>query len=135
MTPDLIQSIIMGILSGGLVGGIMTLVTKKARSPESQNELARLGNEFATQMLEEARTERKELRLTISELEGHVSTKQGTIDRLTKLLQDKDDKIADLESRQHLLAQKLQRGEKITLADIFGKDAPEVHLIIEDSVA
>jgi len=132
MNPDLLQTIIAAVLSSGLISGIFTLVSKRSRSPESQNELARLGNEFASQLLEDARAERKELRATIIELEKSNSTKQETIDRLKSLLDEKDKRINELEDRQHILAGKLRAGEQITLADIFGKNAPsEIRVVVD----
>jgi septal ring factor EnvC (AmiA/AmiB activator) len=142
MSPEALQAIITAILSGGFVGGAFSLFTKKSRSPESQNDLARLGNEFAAQLLEDARKERTELRLTISELEQtnkeHVeasTTKQESIDRLKRLLEDKNDRIRILETQRETVAQKLQNGEKITLADIFGRDAPKIQLFVDESIA
>jgi predicted nuclease with TOPRIM domain len=141
MTPEMFQNIIVSILGGGLVAGVFSLLTKKSKSPESQNELARLGDEFASQLLKEAQLERKELRLTIEELEKSVKeqstsikTLEESIERLKVILQAKDDRISELEDRQTLLAEKLQHGEKISLTDIFGKDAPDVHIVV-DSVA
>ena len=132
MSPDLFQAAIVAILSGGLVSGIFTLLSKRSRSPESQNELARLGNEFAAQLLEDARTERKELRLTIADLEKSNDTKQQSIDRLKALAEEKDRRIEALEQRQQVLAEKLQRGEQITLADIFGGEAPRIRIAINE---
>lgn len=134
MTPDWFQTVISVVISSGIVTGIMALLTKRSRSPESQNELARLGNEFAAQLLADARVERKELRETISELENSNHTKQEIIDRLKNLLDEKDKRINELEHRQQVVAHKLRSGEKITLADIFGKDAPnDIHVVIEES--
>lgn len=129
MTPEIFQNIITSILSGGLVAGLFSLVTKRSKSPESQNELARLGNDFAAQLLKEAQLERTELRLTITELEKSlreqnksIETLEDSIDRLKNLLKTKNDRIDELHKRQHLLAGKLQSGEKISLVDIFGTD-------------
>jgi len=131
-SDSIFQTIAVAILTGGLVSGIFALVTKRARSPESQNELARLGNEFATKLLEDARTERTELRLTIKDLESSNGTKQTTIDRLNALLETKNNRIDELEKRQQIVAVKLQAGEKITLQDIFGEDAPtDIHVVVD----
>lgn len=131
-TPEFIQTIVSSALGGGVVAGIFSVITKKSKSPESQNELARLGNEFASKLLEDARVERKELRDTIKELESTKATQTSSIERLTALLEAKDDKIRELENRQQILAQKLQMGELITLKDIFGKDAPAIIAIAID---
>lgn len=133
MTPQFIQLLISSLLGGGVVGGIFAVITKKSKSPESQNELARLGNEFASKLLEDARVERKELRDTIKELESTKAAQSTSIDKLNNILQAKDDKIQELENRQQILAHKLQIGEVITLKDIFGKDAPStMYLTIDE---
>lgn len=135
-SDNIFQTIAVAVLTGGLVSGIFALVTKRARSPESQNELARLGNDFAAKLLEDARTERGELRQTIKELEGSNGTKQETIDRLNALLEKKNERIDELERRQQVTARKLQAGEKITLQDIFGEDAPvDIHIAVVDKEA
>lgn len=126
MSADLLQNVVTAVLSSGVVAGLFALLTKKSQSPESQNELARLGNEFAAKLLEDARTERAELRLTIKDLEGSIDTKQESIDRLKSLLDEKDKKIHVLEELQHKVATKLQQGHPLTLADIFGGDAPDI---------
>jgi septal ring factor EnvC (AmiA/AmiB activator) len=130
MNPETIQSIVVAVISGGLVSGIFTLVGKKTKSPESQNDLAKLGNEFAAQLLEDARAERKELRLSIQELENSNDVKQATINRLNDLLAQKDRRITELEERQNDMARKLQRGEAISLRDIFGHDAPNINMTL-----
>lgn len=135
MDPDTLQILVAAVLSSGLVSGAITFLTKKARSPESQNQLAKLGNDFAAQLLTDARTEREELRLTIKELESSNDTKQSSIDRLTGLLNEKDRRINELEERQQVLAHKLQRGEAITLVDIFGAEAPEIQVLVSERVA
>ncbi len=134
-TPQFLQSLVLGIFGGGLVTGIFALLSKKSRSPESQNELARLGNEFATKLLEDARSERRELRETIKELEKSNFTKQETIDRLNTLVDQKDKRIEEFETRQRIVAKKLHVGEKITLHDIFGDDAPSGVQIVSDESA
>lgn len=123
--PNFAQIVITALLSSGLVSGIMTLLAKKAQSPESKNDLARIGNEFAHQLLKEARTEREELRKTIDELEDSNATKQEVIEKLRSVAAQKDRTIEELEGRQILVARKLQNKESITLQDIFGPSAPE----------
>lgn len=135
MSIDFIQTIITAIITGGLVSGIFSLVSKRARSPESQNELARLGNDFATKLLEDARAERKELRETIRELENSNNTKQEVIDRLNALAMDKDRRINEFEDRQKIIANKIKTGERVTLSDIFGKNAPEITIVIDGTEA
>lgn len=134
MDQQVFQTIITALLSSGIVAGIFSLLTKKSRSPESENELARLGSDFAAQLLEDARSERKELRLTIIDLEKSNDTKQDTIDRLKALANDKDNRIAELERRQQLVAEKLQHGQSITLVDIFGKEAPNLRVRTQEGV-
>lgn len=132
-TDDFIRTIISGLLGGGFFAGLFAIISKKSTSPESQNELARLGNEFASKLLEDARAERKELRDTIKELENTKSAQSESIDKLNGILLNKDEKIRELEGRQQTLAQKLRLGEKITLKDIFGKDAPsEITFTIDE---
>lgn len=121
---DTAETIVIAVLSSSVVGGIVSMMGKKVKSPESENDLAKLGNEFAHQMLEEARTERNELRLTIRELETAVVDSEKAINRLKSLLEEKDHKIQELEEAQLMLAQKLQANEPITLRDIFGDKAP-----------
>ena len=69
-------------LSSSFISSITTIAVKKLVSPESRNELARIGNEFAEQLLKEARSEREELRATISELEGVLVANHETITKL-----------------------------------------------------
>lgn len=126
------QLVIITIFSSGLFTGIFTVITRMVWSPESKNDLARLGNEFAHQLLEDARSERKELRLTIAELEELDTKNQAIIDRLQRLADEKDRVINELEERQVTLAKKLQRNERITLQDIFGDKAPKDFLLIHE---
>lgn len=125
MEASVIQVIVASVLSSGLVGGIITLFTKRVWSPESKNELARIGNEFAQQLLEDAKNERTELRETIKQLEGSNFSKEQAIERLQKIADDKDTVIQQLEERQLVVARKLQRGEAVSLYDIFGENAPK----------
>ena len=120
-----IQLLVTALLSSGLVGGFITLFTKKIWSPETKNDLARIGNEFAQLLLEEARAEREELRTTIRELETGLITKQETIEKLDKILDEKDLVIGLLEERQYVVARKIASGEVVSLYDIFGPRTPE----------
>lgn len=122
--PSTAETVVVAILSSSVVGGIITLLTKKVRSPEAENDLARLGNEFAHQLLADAKSEREELRLSIRELEDIITDRTEAVDRLRSLLEEKDAIIQELEVRQIKLAGKLQAGVPITLQDIFGKKAP-----------
>lgn len=124
MDPAILQSAISAILSAAFIGGLFTMFTKKLWSPESKNDLAKIGNDFAAQLLKDAKSEREELRLSIHELEQSNATRQETINRLQTLLFDKDRTIRDLEDRQINIAKKLARGEAISLQDIFGHNAP-----------
>lgn len=116
-----VQLFITVLVSSGLIGGLATLITKRVWSPETKNDLARIGNEFAQQLLNDARAEREELRVTIKELEKNVVTKQESIDRLKKLLEEKDEAIDLCEQRHLMVARKIQMGQEVTLEDIFGE--------------
>lgn len=119
------QIVVSMLLSTGFVSGIFALLTKSMWSPESKNDLARMGNEFARQLLADAKSEREELRLTIHELEDLDTKNRNTIARLQKLLEDKNRKIQELERRLNDMAQKLHSGTPISLRDIFGDSAPD----------
>ena len=99
--------------------------TKKLWSPEAKNDLAKLGNDFARQLLQDAKSEREELRLTITELEDIVQENKASIDRLKALANEKDRVIQELERRMARLAEKVSSGDPITLQDIFGEKAPK----------
>ena len=131
---NIAQIVVTALLSSGLVGGFLALVTKSMWSPESKNELARLGNEFAQQLLQDAKVEREELRITIRDLEHSLSTKREIIERLNQLAEDKDIVIHDLEQRQIMMAEKLKQGKPITLQDIFGGNAPTNYHLGYDEV-
>lgn len=122
---NVIQVLVTALLSSGFIGGFLALIQKKIWSPESENDLVRIGNEFANQLLLEARVERKELRLTITELESVNASKEDSIARLLKIVENKDAMIRQLESRQYALAEKIREGEVITFRDLFGSDAPD----------
>lgn len=130
----LAQIVVTALLSSGVVGGVLALITKSMWSPESKNELARLGNEFAQQLLQDAKVEREELRITIRDLEHSLSTKREIIERLNQLAEDKDVVIRDLEQRQIKMAEKLKKGLPITLQDIFGGTAPANYNLGYDEV-
>lgn len=119
-----LQIFVTALLSSGLVGGLITLLSKRVWSPESKNELARIGSEFAQLLLEEARTEREELRMTIAELEASLLSKEEAIKRLNKMANEKDSVIQLLEERQFVVARKIQQGELVSLYDIFGPKTP-----------
>lgn len=123
MEASLAQIVVASLLSSGFVGGVIAALTKAMWSPESKNELAKLGNDFAQQLLEDAKTEREELRLTIKELESILTDHEASITRLKALAEEKDRVINELERRQTILASKLQQGLTITLKDIFGDKA------------
>lgn len=121
-----VQLLVTALLSSGFVAGLMTLITKKVWSPEATNDLARVGNEFAHLLLKEARTEREELRATIRDLEQGLATKDETIKRLNNLAREKDVMIKALEAKQYFIAAKIQRGEIVSLIDIFGSQITEI---------
>lgn len=119
------QVIVSVIISSSFVGGVFAAFTKKMWSPEAKNDLAKLGNDFARQLLEDAKSERQELRLTIAELEDVVQENKASITRLKLLAEEKDRVIQELERRMARLAEKISSGEVITLQDIFGEKAPK----------
>jgi hypothetical protein len=92
-------------------------------TPESVNETTRIGNEFLTGLLKDAREERKELRDTIRQLTEDGTTKDSVIQTLRALDQRKTDQIAVLERRAEMAAAKLRAGIPLTLADILGPGA------------
>ena len=126
---NIVQIVVTALLSSGLVGGLITLLSKRVWSPESKNELARIGSEFAQLLLEEARTEREELRMTIVELEASILTKEEAIERLKLMAREKDSVISLLEERQFVVARKIQQGELVSLYDIFGPKTPPEFLL------
>lgn len=111
-------------LSSSFISSITTIAVKKLVSPESRNELARIGNEFAEQLLKEARSEREELRATISELEGVLVANHETITKLRHIAHEKDLVIHELESRRFNVALKLRNGQTVTAEDVFGAKVP-----------
>lgn len=132
MPAELLQSTVVAGLVSAVVLGIFQLINRRTRTPESEAERTRLGNDFLRGLLDDARKEREELRATITELKQTNETNVDAIRRLQTLLDDKTDRIEKLEDRQQMLAGKLQAGEQITLADIFGSDAPNVRITITD---
>ena len=111
-------------LLSSFISSITTIAVKKLVSPESRNELARIGNEFAEQLLKEARSEREELRATISELEGVLVANHETITKLRHIANEKDLVIQELESRRFNVALKLRNGQTVTAEDVFGAKVP-----------
>lgn len=101
------------------------MIAKAVWSPESKNDLTRLGNEFAQQLLKEARSEREQLRETIDDLRRIVDRKRGRIEELEKMARSKDRVIKQLERRRTKIATLVRGGAKITMYDIFGEDIPE----------
>lgn len=111
-------------LLSSFISSITTISVKKLVSPEARNELARIGNEFAEQLLKEARSEREELRATISELEGVLAANHETITKLRHIADEKDLVIHELESRRFNVALKLRNGQTVTAEDVFGAKVP-----------
>ena len=111
-------------LLSSFISSITTIAVKKLVSPEARNELARIGNEFAEQLLKEARSEREELRATISELEGVLAANHETITKLRHIANEKDLVIQELESRRFNVALKLRNGQTVTAEDVFGAKVP-----------
>ena len=111
-------------LLSSFISSITTIAVKKLVSPEARNELARIGNEFAEQLLKEARSEREELRATISELEGVLVANHETITKLRHIANEKDLVIQELESRRFNVALKLRNGQTVTAEDVFGAKVP-----------
>jgi len=132
MTPSMTQIVVTALLSSTVVGTIVASLFKLLWTPETKNDLARLGNEFAKELLDEARSEREELRTTIKALEGVVETKKEVIGRLYALAEEKDSRIEELEARQVHIANKLQLGQRITLQDVFGAKVPKGFSFLND---
>lgn len=126
---NIVQVAVTALISSGFVGGLMTLLSKKVWSPESKNDLAKIGNDFAQLLLEEARTERAELRTTIKELEKSLVVKEEAMDRLERIANEKDVVIQTLEERQFQVARKVQLGEKVSFYDIFGPRTPPEFIV------
>lgn len=135
MTPEQIGALIQTYgpiftFVGLVVTGTYTIRAERERrrarqdvTPESANETTRIGNEFLTGLLKEAREERKELRTTIRELEQDGTTKRERIASLESLAERKDDQIRVLEQRAARAAAKLSNGIPLTLVDILGPHA------------
>ncbi|MDR6142379.1 chromosome segregation ATPase [Microbacterium foliorum] len=135
MTPEQISALLQSItplltLAGLAVTGTFLVLAevqrRKARrdtTPESVNETTRIGNDFLTGLLKEAREERKELRETIRDLERDGTTKRERISALESLAERKDDQILVLERRAEKAAAKLRAGYTLTVADILGPHA------------
>lgn len=124
---------------------IVALIQRKTRTPADDNERIRIGNEFLSGLLQEAREERKELQNSLTkveaanrdlELDKKALTKskeelEDSVKNLQALLARKDARILELENRMEALANKLRRGEVITFADIFGPQAPDIDINID----
>lgn len=120
---------IFTIIGLGVTGGFMVRAERERRrarqdaTPESVNETTRIGNEFLTGLLKDAREERKELRDTIRQLTADGTTKDTVIETLRSLDRRKTDQIDVLERRAEAAAAKLRAGMALTLADILGPGA------------
>jgi len=135
VTPEQISALLQSITPLLTLGGLAVTGTflvlaevqrRKARrdtTPESVNETTRIGNDFLTGLLKEAREERKELRETIRDLERDGTTKRERITTLESLAERKDDQILVLERRAERAAAKLRAGFTLTIADILGPHA------------
>lgn len=123
--PNLAVIIITALMSSSVVAALVTLFSKKIVSPEAKIDLARMGSEFAHQLLMDAKVEREELRLTIKELEGLVQEKNDSIKRLTKVLDEKERVIRKLERTQIVMINKLRLGEPVKLEDLTGSSDQE----------
>lgn len=130
--PNTLQVIIAAVLSSSFIGGVFTLLTKKVSSPENKTSLASLSNEFASQLLTDARAEREELRLTIRELERLLGKNEDTIKRLNALLVEKDRRITELDEHRKVMLTKINLGQRVTLTDLFGDIAPPGIIIKTD---
>ncbi|MEV8023651.1 hypothetical protein [Microbacterium sp. NPDC080220] len=93
---------------------------RKDRTPSDDNEATKIANELFGTLLTEAREERKELRETIRDLKNDGTTKQERIRALEDIDRKKTLRIGALESRARLAAEKLARGERLTVVDILG---------------
>lgn len=135
MTPEQINALIQGagplltFLGLAVTGSFLVAAEVQRRrarqdsTPESANETTRIGNDFLTGLLKEAREERKELRETIRDLERDGTTKRERIASLEALAERKDDQITVLERRAERAAAKLRAGLQLTIADILGPRA------------
>ncbi|MFF7293237.1 hypothetical protein ACFY9N_11970 [Microbacterium sp. NPDC008134] len=138
MTPDQINALVQSagplltFLGLAVTGTFLILAEKQRRkarqdtTPESTNETTRIGNEFLTGLLKEAREERKELRETIRDLERDGTTKRERIAALESLAERKDDQITVLERRAERAAAKLRAGLALTVSDILGPTHAEL---------
>lgn len=120
----------LGLLLGTSITAIASLGTallaifgKKIWGASDQNESVKLGNEFLRGLLNDARTEREELRKTIDDLRADAKSHADAIARLTSILTSKDARIQQLETLLEALTEKLRRGEAITLADLLATDS------------
>lgn len=122
LTPTEIVLIMGQVITflGLIVTIIVAVINKKARTPSDENDSIRLGNDFLRGLLNDARTEREELRRTIEELRDDKKTHEEAVNRLEHLAKTKDDRIRELEEILERLTQKLQRGEVVSLQDILG---------------
>ncbi len=124
---------VLGLLmgAGGLGTVLVQTIGKRVKTPADENERTKLGNEFLRSLLEDARKEREELRMTIDELRALDVKNTEAIRRLQTIADSKDDRIRELESRQAANAAKLQAGHPLTLADILGTTPPGLNPDLE----
>lgn len=136
----LASSAVIAAFVTGLFLLFKSLVDRRVRpvaSPADENETIRLGNEFLSGLLKDAREERKELRATISALEADGTTKRERIEALEALDRRKTAQIGALERRAEAAAAKLRAGLTLTLEDILGPDhrfLAELDAELEDTI-
>lgn len=138
------QTLASSAVVGAIVAGIFLLAGKRSDrrarqdvTPPDENDRIRLGNEFLTGLLKEAREERSELRMTISALETDGGVRRERLLALEGILARKDAQIYSLESRAENAAQKLREGLALTLEDILGPNhrfLAELSAGLEDTV-
>lgn len=103
-----------------VAAALIALFGKRIPSKAEDNENMKLGNELLRGLLEDARSERAALKITIDDLRADRVAHVAAVERLEALLQQKDTRIAALELAISGIAAKLGRGEIITLTDLVG---------------
>lgn len=118
------QQIVLSMVSSGVLVALITAFSRLLPSSDvkrqEQNELINMGNEFAKELLDQARVEREELRKTLAELAEIRVKNNVTIAKLEQLVIDKDYTIREMETRQYAVASKIRMDLPVTDVDIFG---------------
>ena len=112
----------IGSIVAAIIAVIGAIASRRLRTPSDDNDATRVAREWYRGMLEDAKSEREELRKSIEELRTVGLEKNAAIFRLEKLVRHKDERIAELEERQRKNVEKLRDGQVLTLSDILGLD-------------